>query len=46
MHFYELMAPSFKWYVLFFYILNFLMVGADLLLYVRNHKLDLAETTK
>lgn len=29
-----------KWYVLFFYILNFIMVGADLLMYVRNHKLD------
>ncbi|MBE6933842.1 MAG: hypothetical protein E7462_02145 [Ruminococcaceae bacterium] len=29
-----------KWYVLFFYILNLLMVGVDLLLYVRNRKLD------
>lgn len=29
-----------KWYVLVFYILNFLMVGADLLLYVRNKRLD------
>lgn len=29
-----------KWYVLVFYILNFVMVGADLLLYVRNKKLD------
>lgn len=29
-----------KWYVLFFYVLNFLMVGADLLLYFRNKKLD------
>ena len=29
-----------KWYVLFFYILNFIMVGADLLVYARNHKLD------
>ena len=29
-----------KWYVLFFYILNFIMVGADLLMYARNHKLD------
>ena len=29
-----------KWYVLFFYILNFIMVGADLLMYVRNYKLD------
>ncbi len=29
-----------KWYVLFFYILNFIMVGADLMMYVRNYKLD------
>ena len=29
-----------KWYVLFFYVLNFLMVGADLLMYVRNYRLD------
>ena len=42
----KLMAPSFKWYVLFFYVLNFLMVGADLVLYFRNRKLDLAGKTK
>ena len=29
-----------KWYVLFFYVLNFVMVAADLILYVRNYKLD------
>ncbi len=29
-----------KWYVLFFYVLNLLMVGADLILYFRNAKLD------
>ena len=29
-----------KWYVLFFYFLNFIMVGADLILYFRNKKLD------
>lgn len=29
-----------KWYVLFFYVLNLIMVGADLLLYARNRKLD------
>ena len=29
-----------KWYVLFFYILNFLMVGADIAMYVRNAALD------
>lgn len=27
-------------YVLFFYILNFIMVGIDLLLYFRNRRLD------
>ena len=29
-----------KWYVLFFYFLNLIMVGADLILYFRNLKLD------
>ena len=29
-----------NWYVLFFYVLNFIMVGADLLMYVRNSRLD------
>ncbi len=29
-----------KWYVLFFYVLNFIMVGADLVMYIRNRKLD------
>ena len=29
-----------KWYVLFFYILNFIMVAIDLVLYIRNYKLD------
>ena len=29
-----------KWYVLFFYVLNLLMVGTDLCLYVRNRNLD------
>ena len=31
---------SSKWYVLFFYVLNLLMVTADLVLYFRNKKLD------
>ena len=31
-----------KWYVLFFYVLNFLMVGTDLCLYFRNKQLDKA----
>lgn len=29
-----------KWYVLVFYILNFLMVSADLVLYFRNRAID------
>ena len=29
-----------KWYVLFFYVLNFVMVGLDLIMYARNYKLD------
>lgn len=29
-----------KWYVLFFYILNFIMVFADFCLYLRNKRLD------
>lgn len=29
-----------KWYVLFFYILNLVMVGADIILYIRNYNLD------
>ena len=31
-----------KWYVLVFYVLNFIMVGIDLILYFRNKKLDKA----
>lgn len=34
-----------KWYVLFFYFLNLIMVGVDLLLYFRNKKLDKAQIT-
>lgn len=29
-----------KWYVLFFYFLNLLMVGIDLIIYFRNKRLD------
>ncbi len=29
-----------KWYVLFFYVLNLIMVGMDLILYAKNHKID------
>ena len=36
----KLIGGNFKWYVLFFYVLNLLMVSTDLLLYVRNYRLD------
>ncbi len=36
----KLIGGSFKWYVMFFYVLNLLMVGADILMYVRNARLD------
>ena len=29
-----------KWYVLFFYVLNFIMVAIDTALYARNKRLD------
>ncbi len=29
-----------KWYVLFFYFLNLIMVGIDIILYIRNKHLD------
>ena len=35
-----MMSFSSKWYVLFFYFLNFTMVGTDVILYVRNKRLD------
>ena len=36
----KLLSDTFKWYVLFFYILNCAMVGVDILLYLRNDSLD------
>jgi len=27
-----------KWYVLFFYILNFIMISADMVIYARNYR--------
>ncbi len=35
-----MMSFSSKWYVLFFYVLNLIMVGIDLCLYIRNYRLD------
>lgn len=36
----KLLMPTFKWYVMFFYVLNLIMVTTDLLLYIRNYRLD------
>lgn len=36
----KLVNDEYKWYVLFFYVLNFIMVSIDLLMYARNSKLD------
>ena len=33
-----------KWYILFFYVLNFIMVTLDLCMYIRNYKLDQLNT--
>ena len=38
----KLMAESINWFVLFFYILNAVMVATDFALYARNYKLDQA----
>ncbi len=35
-----MLSISSKWYVLFFYVLNLIMVGIDLCFYARNYKLD------
>ena len=35
-----------KWYVLFFYVLNLVMVGIDLALYLRNARIDKFEVEK
>ena len=36
----KLVGGDFKWYVLFFYVLNLCMVLADLILYFRNRRID------
>lgn len=38
----KLLSPTFKWYVMFFYVLNLTMVCVDLAFYVRNYKIDRA----
>ncbi len=36
----KLTAPAYKWYVLMFYIINIIMVSADIILYFRNKRID------
>ena len=36
----KLIAGGFKWYVMFFYVLNLIMVSCDLAMYFRNVRLD------
>ena len=36
----KLTAESYKWYVLFFYVLNLIMLALNLLVYWKNYKLD------
>ncbi len=39
----KLTAPDYKWYVLMFYFINIAMVSIDILLYIRNRRLDAME---
>lgn len=39
----KIMEPSFKWYVMFFYVLNLVMVGADIVLYIINYNREKKE---
>ena len=36
----KVIGGSFKWYVMFFYVLNLCMVLLDVAMYVRNYRLD------
>ena len=36
----KLVGGNFRWYVLFFYVLNLCMVLADLILHFRNRRID------
>ena len=36
----KLTAPALNGFVLFFYVLNMLMVGVDIVLYARNYRLE------
>ena len=36
----KIIGESYAWYVMFFYVLNLIMVGLDLIMYIRNYRLD------
>ena len=36
----KIIGGSFKWYVMFFYVLNLCMVMMDVAMYARNYRLD------
>jgi len=36
----KIIGGSFKWYVMFFYVLNLCMVSLDVAMYARNYRLD------
>ena len=42
----KIITGNFKWYVMFFYVLNFIMVFTDFLLYFRNKRLDKLKAEK
>lgn len=42
----KLVSSSYKWYVLFFYVLNLFMVSLDVVMYARNCRLDRMEESR
>lgn len=36
----KLTMTQFKWYVMFFYVLDLALVSCDIVLYIRNYRLD------
>lgn len=36
----KIVGGSYKWYVMFFYVLNLCMVSLDVVMYARNYRLD------
>ena len=39
----KIIGGSYKWYVMFFYVLNLCMVLLDVAMYARNYRLDQAD---